>query len=430
MGIAEKIVSLAARAFLIFIAGMIVGNLKLFPEPFVNQAVLGLRDIWDNGEAYFGVKPVAHLQASRFDGRSGVTHAEPSRMDPGYTMTVGLYNEAFTARLYGPDGQQVYQWPIDFFKVAEDELRFKYDAEVHGAWLYPNGDILMNFDPRGLWRISACGDVVWRNTDETHHSIDIDDKGDIWAPLVRVDYHDRRYIDAPRAFDRIGRFDAETGELLETIDLFEKALEQGLHGLTLGIGNDFSDVLHVNDVEILSSDMAAAFPQFNAGDIMVSSRNINQIWVLDGVTKTIKWRMIGPMLRQHDPDFQPDGTITVYDNRSILDAEPTNEEIRKYGGSQILKIDPITREVTTVFADQDEILFYSFIRGKHQVLKNGNILVTETDFGRILEVTPSGDLVWEVINTWQDNTDEVALVMSADRYPLDYGSFLGTKCPE
>lgn len=137
--------------------------------------------------------------------------------------------------------------------------------------------------------------------------------------------------------------------------------------------------------------------------------------------------MTGPMKGQHDPDFQADGTITVFDNRAGGKADISNAYLGNLGGSRILKIDPTSRTVTTVFDGSGEEPFYSQYRGKHQILANGNILLAETDLGRAFEVTPDGKVVWEVINSHENDT--VFWMMDAVRYPPSYGDFVGADCP-
>ena len=53
------------------------------------------------------------------------------------------------------------------------------------------------------------------------------------------------------------------------------------------------DPTHLNNVEPLPRAMAAAFPQFAPGDLLVSLRNVNTIAVIDPHTKRLKWSMTG-----------------------------------------------------------------------------------------------------------------------------------------
>lgn len=149
---------------------------------------------------------------------------------------------------------------------------------------------------------------------------------------------------------------------------------------------------------------------------MVSFRNLNLIVIIDPVTEKIKWSMTGPFIRQHDPDFLENGKISVFDNRM----DDKNGAI--LGGSRILSIDPITRQVHTVYKGDSQNPFFTDIMGKHQYLPNGNILIAEALAGRAFEITPSGEIVWTYINKLNDN--EVYVIEQATRYSKQYVTFL------
>ncbi|MGB7322227.1 MAG: arylsulfotransferase family protein, partial [Albidovulum sp.] len=186
------------------------------------------------------------------------------------------------------------------------------------------------------------------------------------------------------------------------------------------------DVMHLNDVEILSAADAPAFPMFNAGDILLSSRNLFQLWVLDGVTHKIKWQFSGPLIGQHDPDFHPDGTITVLDNRPRGEILSTADASGAPDGSRILSIDPKDSSFRVLYRSDERNTFNTPYRGKHQILENGNILITETDGGRVFEVTRDGEVVWSFVNGWDET--HIGWIMDADRYPESYGQIASAAC--
>jgi len=61
---------------------------------------------------------------------------------------------------------------------------------------------------------------------------------------------------------------------------------------------------------------------------------------------------------------------------------------------------------------------YTEIRGRHQNLRNGNVLITESLGGRVFEITEAGTIVWEFINRFDEKN--VARLNDAIRYPEDY----------
>jgi len=370
-----------------------------------------------NGEAYLGWVPLKHLQPRRLAG-DGLVVYDPEKVAPGVTFITGVFGNTLGARLYSIDGKLLHEWPINFFKVAPEVMRYPFDALIHGDYLYPNGDLLANLDAVGTMRVSACGDIRWQNRYHSHHALFVDESGFIWTPVQAPQYAEDRLLNRAFSFDRVAKFNPDTGAKIEEIDLVGALIESKLQGLALANSVIADDMMHLNDVEVLSSEMAAAFPDFAAGDILLSSRHFNQLWVLDGRTHRLKWWSMGPTIGQHDPDFQRDGTITVFDNR------PGG---RGLGGSRIVSIDPRTRAQETVYESDAKNSFSSPYRGKHQFLENNNILITETDAGRVFEVTKEGKVVWSFINGWDD--DRVGWIMSATRYPSEYASIGQIACP-
>jgi hypothetical protein len=136
---------------------------------------------------------------------------------------------------------------------------------------------------------------------------------------------------------------------------------------------------------------------FAAGDLLLSLRNWNMLLVTDKDAKTIKWWRVGPYIRQHDPDWEADGTITVFDNHSddTLDGAYS-------AGSRIWKIDPATGAAKTLYGGNPDQPMFSAERGTHQTQADGDILITEAQSGRSFEVTPAGKIVWEYINRYDD----------------------------
>jgi hypothetical protein len=210
------------------------------------------------------------------------------------------------------------------------------------------------------------------------------------------------------------RLDAATGEITREIDLRKDIIaahdrygEFSIRSTeNAGEVQYLADPFHPNDVEPLRAAMAAAFPMFEAGDLLISLRELNLVAVVDPDDGSLKWFRHGPWHRQHDPDWEPDGTISVYDNRMGL------------GASRILKVDPATDEVTVAYEGSSEHPFYSYRRGKHQFLPNGNVLVTESEAGRVFEAAPDGSLVWERDFGW--DAERNLIVTSADRLPADF----------
>jgi hypothetical protein len=411
--------------FLAFAGGLTLGATGKPPTSLLREAIAGAREIYAYARDTVYDFPSQHLMARHHEG-NGVVLALPEETQPGVILVSGLFGQNLGFRLYGNDGKLLKEWPINFFKIAPEEMNHKYHALIHGEYLYPNGDIVANLDGRGIVRFDACGKIKWRNHSGSHHSMFVDENGDLWTPFSVKNQQDRAIAPGPFTMDHVGRFDPDTGEMLDDIDLLKSLHDGPGPGLIQPNYGRLDDVLHVNDVEILSTAMAPAFPMFKAGDILVSSRNLQQLWVLDGTDHRLKWWFAGPNISQHDPDFEPDGTISIFDNRPAGLAEKSNGYLGNLGGSRILSIDPKSGGSKVLYAADARNSFYSAYRGKHQLLENGNILIAETDAGRAFEVTSTGKVVWNFVNGWDET--HVGWVMGAGLYPKDYAFIAGITC--
>lgn len=419
------LVPVAGATSLAFMLGLGLGTTGRQPSGLLRTAMGGVSDLLSYSRDAIFATPSQHLRARGHVG-NGVTISQPDRMQPGVTLLSGLFGQRLGFRLYAADGALLKEWPIDFFKIAPEEMNHRYHALIHGEYLYPDGDIIANLDGRSLVRFDACGTIKWRNHDRNHHSVFVDETGDIWTPITPDPQTDLTIAPRPFTYDHIARFDPDTGEKLEEIDLLQSLLDGPGIGLVQTNFARLDDVLHVNDVEVLSSAMASAFPMFRAGDLMISSRNLSQLWVIDRQTHAVKWWFAGPNLSQHDPDFRADGTISLFDNRPAGEPALDNDFMGTSGGSRILVIDPATNGRSVAYQTDDRNRFYSPYRGKQELEPNGNLLIAETDAGRAFEVTPDGTVVWEYVNGWDDT--QVGWVMGAARYPESYADIANIAC--
>jgi hypothetical protein len=218
---------------------------------------------------------------------------------------------------------------------------------------------------------------------------------------------------------------SDQGAVLEEVSISELFVDNGLlHLLVKGRGPVFrpGEVVHLNDIEELPDSIAERFPLFEAGDLMLSFRDLQVVMIVDPRDWRVKWYQMGPWVRQHDPDFQPDGTITVFNNKDDHPFDGTH-----LGGSEIVELNPSTGATRRLYGGRPEQDMHTGILGKHQVLPNGNILITQTQRGRLLEVTRSGEIVWELINRYDEET--LAVMTEATRYPPSYFEVDDWTCP-
>ena len=427
-----------ASAFLIcFGYGVAVGLYQIFPFPAIEFAASSVAQVFEEREAILEGRPIWWLEPARYEG-DGVTRFEPDLASPGLTFLLGLFDNAIAIRLIRLDGSIVRTWPVRFHEIFPDTSHIQpqglvpqadWNAGIHGMRAFPDGSLLFNFEGLGSVKMDRCGVVQWTIPRMTHHAVDVSRDGGFWIPSTR-------FITGSSPFPALTPpYDEETvikvspdGRVLQEISVlglfFENHLEyllfaNGFEGLAVPRKRN---LLHLNDVEELKPGMAEHFPEFAAGDLLLSLRDYNLLMVVDPATRKVKWHQTGPWIKQHDPDFSATGTISVFSNNP--DGTDTGSLL---GGSTIVEVEPLTHETTVLYGNRPGQRLFTEIRGKHQRLANGNLLITESQAGRVFEITDSGEIVWEFINRY--DSDEIADVTGARRYPEEYFAVHDWTCP-
>ena len=339
-------------------------------------------------------------KARRQDPLVHLAENAPKRLRVVYG-SFDMENSLNGAVLLDERGQVLWYWDVN-----QDGLDWKLNAPEerafpHGLIVEPNGDIIFTFDNgSSIQRFDKCSKRIWATRSGADHSLAKDSKGQVWT------------IVTPK---RMSVFNAKTGKHIRAINM-EKfmaknpeidplGLRQKDYGRRWAWAEKGGSYWHPNDVEPLPKSLASVFPQFEVDDLLVSFRSINGVFVVSPKTFKIKWWRLGAWRRQHDPDWQPDGTITVYNNNMHR------------GVSSIVKIDPRTFATKTLYDGQAE-KFYTWMRGKHEVLDDGSITISSPQQGRVFEVNAKGEVVFEFVNRY--DKDNALLVSELIALPLDY----------
>lgn len=432
---AEKILFVCGIAVAIFAYGIAVGRYRVFPGSVLEPAFEAASDWSSNWRHLLGIRSNWVQDTHR---AGGVTVHDPARAWNGQTF-ISLYrNGAYGAILIDMDGKIRHEWTLPLSEIwqkagyAEAPMP-DADAAPHGVALLPNGDLIMAMAGAALVRLDACSRVVWSIPLRAHHTVDILPNGEILVPVTKD--HTAPNPEWPRLRPGpTGYFEdgllarvSPEGKVLEEISVSEVIYKSDWMGLLFaGRGSKYSmnetDPYHLNDVEMLRPEMAAAFPMFKAGDLLVDLRNLQMMVVVDGESHRIKWTMTGPFFGQHDPDFAPNGHIVMFDNR-ISGSTP------QLGYSKVMEVDPATRSVVWTYEGSDAEPLYSDIGGRVQWLPNGNLLVGEPQGGRVFELARDGDqstIVWEYVNLIEPGL--VGMPFDTARVPTITDPWVGQAC--
>ena len=170
------------------------------------------------------------------------------------------------------------------------------------------------------------------------------------------------------------------------------------------------DPSHSNSIRELSSNrwFDAGDTRFRPGNILVSARNLNTIFVIDKVTGDVVWQWSKGLDHQHEAIMVERGAlgaglVMVFNNGL--------EDLHAYRRSLVQTIDPVAEKV---FWEYGSEFFFSTVGGTAQPLSGETILITSSNGGRAFEITPDGRIVWE----WAPPFKPMRLLrLSADHCP-------------
>jgi hypothetical protein len=143
---------------------------------------------------------------------------------------------------------------------------------------------------------------------------------------------------------------------------------------------------------------------FRPGNILVSARNINAVYIVARPGGDVVWRHYEGLDWQHEARMVPAGfpgagNILVFNNNyHTVERQST-----------IVELDPLEHSVVWSYRAPG---FFSATEGTQQALSNGNLLVTSSQGGRVFEVTREGQIVWQWVPPYPP--------VRVSRYPYDF----------
>lgn len=322
-------------------------------------------------------------------GRTGLTALDRDRACPGYVLYTPMAGRG-DVYLIDLEGNVVHQW------------RMPYPPGLYG-YLLPNGNVFYGgkvmdetWDRFPAWKrfkggvmveVDRHGNVVWEHRDPDHHHDHrrIDSGGALYMTVERITPALAAKVQGgvPGSAsegmwaDVLVEVDADGHRVWE----WHAADHLDVHRHILTVNDRRDEWSHGNTIAPIGNDR-----------VLFSFRNISTVGIVDKASGEITWELgYETLAQQHDPNMLPNGNVLIFDNGSH----------RRDAGlpfSRAIEVNPATNEIVWEYADNPAYNFFSsYISGARR-LPNGNTLITEGQFGRMFQVTPEGEVVWEFIN--------------------------------
>jgi hypothetical protein len=422
----ESLILVVGACLVCFVAGAAVLNYRVFPSSLLNFGFEAIASVDRNIIRPYFAEPITtgeYYYPNRF-ASLGVQRHDPAKAQAGATLFCAAHEP--TARLIAMDGKELHSWSMPFSKAWDSAPHIEAPLadrfiSFRKAHLYPNGDLLAIYEAPGHWpyaygliKLDKDSNLLWSYADLANHDLDVAPDGRVYTLVHDI----RRDFKGPEGFrwttvvdDALVVLSAD-GQVEKRISIAEALARSDYAGALLQ-SND-KDIMHANSVRVATAETVASHPFVREGQVLISLRTLSLIVVLDVPSETVSWAMSGSWLHQHSAQFAPDGMVGLFDNEG---------HIGDGGRSRIIEFDPETGGVTWQFNGSADDPFYSENRGETQYLPNGNVLITESNAGRMLEITRDREVAWEYV-VEHELDGMVPAVFWATRYELADLQFL------
>ena len=326
--------------------------------------------------------------------KTGIVIYKPDKCYRSYTLFPPDHGEY--VYLMDMEGNIVHEWHV---------------PNVHLAMLLPNNNLLHDTRfaedyPRGLRECDWAGNVVWFYECLFHHDAQRLENGNTIMLNHETVYN-------PEIYDGIctkNTIIVEVTPKKEIVWLWhsDRHIEELKRLLGIKFPRQQMDWTHSNTVQVLPENGAGKKDErFRPGNVLISHRNLDTIAIIDRDTQEITWAWgPGELDCQHMSNMLPNGHIIIFDNGPHRDY------------SRVVEMDPLTDKVVWEFKDNPSQNMHAKYLSGQQRLPNGNTFICAggMDDGRLLEVTPDGEVVWDFRNPWADRAKGRDKVYRAYRY--------------
>ena len=349
----------------------------------------------------------------------GVTIYKPDKCYHGYTLFGHTHEDLRLGK-----GLLAHMYLIDM----EGRIAHEWTAQtaVQLLKLQPDGDLYYmtrdrsNIDQAGLYKIAPDSSVLWHYHCRIDHDFFPLDNGHLMIHCI-VDYmapelgpelrrhpyfieigpdkeliwewHGEQHLQ--ELIDLVGLqvpidWQARAEEELESRSAWDERLQRASprerEAFKRRLVRRFSfDWAHNNTCQVIGQNAAAARDvRFRPGNIVFSYRTLDIIGVIDRDSGEIVWAWgPGEIDGQHKPHVLANGHILIYDNGT------------RRGWSRVVELDPLANRIVWEYVGTPPESFYSAAISGAQRLPNGNTFICEGGSGRLFEVTPDKEIVWE-----------------------------------
>ena len=229
---------------------------------------------------------------------AGAITFAPGALAPGHLLYTS--GSGPLALLIDREGREVHRWERSWSALEGVEPQDGPAQDTfRRALLLAEGDLVVVYGGRGLARLAPDGTPRWVRSERAHHAVVLGPGGDLWVLLREARRnallgHGEEVVD-----DLVARYDARTGEPLESHSLVDALVAPPAASEALARSTRRGDFLHTNALQLLDEAQARALPGARTGQVLLTIRELDAVCLLDPATGRVPWLEEGLGLGLH-----------------------------------------------------------------------------------------------------------------------------------
>ena len=286
------------------------------------------------------------------------------------------------------NGDIAYSWDIPLSKIMDDQkkieknLKEKYykdsipvllsaeirkniaALEICAPIISKDSSLIFQCGSLGyLYKLDKNSKLLWHSTRLVHHSIELDEKGNIWTCSVDLKNKTANYYEYREDAILCLSPSGDEKEFLPLTDIFKSNKLFKKLIASSPIEND--DPYHINDILPVNEDGK----YWKKGDLFLSLRNKSMVFLYRPSTRSIVWYKRENWSAQHDINIINDSVISVFNNNALFFKKQdlnisSNIAFYNFADKQ------------TVFKYKN--IFNSTFEGRQTQIENKGLLIEET----------------------------------------------------
>ena len=330
-----------------------------------------------------------------------VRNAAQPFVDPGYELLTAYSDAAKRPVIHLirlSDGRLMREWRPDIpainarstFTSALTDLKrdrpTDHDLMMHPMLMADGGLVIHDSSP--LARVDGCGRVEWVIDGIFHHSAERAADGSLYV-VYRFPRSPMKDVSPVFNDEAIAHVSAD-GHLLKLTRIADVLDGNGLGALWRSHPY-VDDPFHINEVR----PVLDAGPYWQPGDLLLSLRNLSLVMLYRPSSGRVLWHQVGPWSMQHDVEIVDDHRISIFDNHWRFAAPDGKVD----GANRVAVYDFATAQVSYPYAGAlARYTIATHQQGRQHIMPNGDLVVEDSEGGRLLRFAPDGTLRWEYFN--------------------------------